>query len=235
MEERFDRQPGWLSAVISELVTCVNSQMEQHFDRQAKQMHMLQQTLISTAVQNNAADLRWQLSSAPRAPDLASQPAEKTLDDDDQGQRRKSARTQQNVHVQPLPRVHPSTHVAAGVKRPRFNAHPPPQGNAGKKPGPRLLNDGVNTFQHYLAKMTHYPHGCLFCGEDCDPEWECPKVESMPIRERWTRFRTRQKEMRGMSCGKCFSKTHREEECGARCGVDGCQKAHHFILHQLMK
>jgi hypothetical protein len=74
--------------------------------------------------------------------------------------------------------------------------------------------------------------GCFLCGSGHNAA-SCPQRSKMYIKEKWKRIRERIKRT-GIVCMRCFDEgDHKADSCpkGA-CGVNGCEKRHHPILHK---
>ena len=92
-----------------------------------------------------------------------------------------------------------------------------------KKTGQGKANGGV------AAK----PKGCGICGllasaKNGHQGEKCPEIKSLTPRERYDKVRE------SGGCVKCLNEIHRSEDCprqGRMCQTDGCQGAHHPLVH----
>jgi hypothetical protein len=69
-------------------------------------------------------------------------------------------------------------------------------------------------------------HRCVACNGPHDSS-TCPSYLQLSLDDRAAKVRE------SNACYRCLGKSHRSSDCtrNDRCGVDGCQKAHHFTLH----
>ena len=69
---------------------------------------------------------------------------------------------------------------------------------------------------------------CLWCGQG--HEWRsCAQMSKTPLREKWVRLRERMKTEQ--FCLVCFAADHKAPACQKSCGIAGCTKRHHKMLH----
>ena len=69
---------------------------------------------------------------------------------------------------------------------------------------------------------------CVFCGDEGHRSTDCSEGQKMDVDTRW------QKVNQAHACYLCLKKGHQTRNCQAQkkeCPVEGCQKAHHRLLH----
>ena len=69
---------------------------------------------------------------------------------------------------------------------------------------------------------------CLVCDGDCDRIANCKRFLEVSIKDRWAKVKTIK------ACFCCLKTGHRSQNCfynNRICGVNGCQKRHHKLLH----
>lgn len=81
--------------------------------------------------------------------------------------------------------------------------------------------------------VVYFESGCCWCGKEHDI-LTCKVLDDLPVTEKWERWRryTGRKKL----CFTCLSDAHLAPKCEADpCGIDGCTKKHHPILHSKKK
>ena len=94
------------------------------------------------------------------------------------------------------------------------------RGKSVKMPLRRLFPYGIR------ISSAVFGHRCVACNGPHD-SCTCPSYLQLSLDDRAAKVRENK------ACYRCLGKSHRSSQCtrNDRCGVDGCQKAHHFTLH----
>ncbi|XP_073813433.1 uncharacterized protein [Musca autumnalis] len=71
-------------------------------------------------------------------------------------------------------------------------------------------------------------HKCVICSGSCQSITNCHQFKNLPIDDRWKKAR----DLR--LCFSCLKGQHQVVKCfnKQRCGIDGCDKSHNYILHK---